>query len=454
MCIAIFKVSPYNYYLMKSYLTPKQIVRELDKYIVGQENAKKAVAIALRNRWRRQKVEGDIKEEIFPFNILMIGPTGVGKTEISRRLAQLTGAPFLKVEATKFTEVGYVGRDVESMIRDLVEISVNMVREEKTKEVEQKAEERAEERILDALVPSFGVPADHLAETREKFRRMLKDGALEEREIEIEVEKKFLPFVEVVSSQGVEAMNLDVPPELEDIFPRKKQKKRMKIKDARKHFFQEEAKKLINMDEVTHEALKRAQENGIIFVDEIDKIAGGGEIHGPDVSREGVQRDLLPVVEGTTVVTKYGIVRTDHILFIAAGAFSRSKPSDLIPELQGRFPIRVELDPLTSHDFKRILVEPENSLVKQFEALFKAEGFELKFQDSALELIAHYAHLANQKTEDIGARRLHTIMNLLLEEPLFELPDIAENPFVITRGFVEEKLSKVIEDVDLARYIL
>lgn len=439
---------------MKSYLTPKQIVRELDKYIVGQENAKKAVAIALRNRWRRQKVEGDIKEEIFPFNILMIGPTGVGKTEISRRLAQLTGAPFLKVEATKFTEVGYVGRDVESMIRDLVEISVNMVREEKTKEVEQKAEERAEERILDALVPSFGVPADHLAETREKFRRMLKDGALEEREIEIEVEKKFLPFVEVVSSQGVEAMNLDVPPELEDIFPRKKQKKRMKIKDARKHFFQEEAKKLINMDEVTHEALKRAQENGIIFVDEIDKIAGGGEIHGPDVSREGVQRDLLPVVEGTTVVTKYGIVRTDHILFIAAGAFSRSKPSDLIPELQGRFPIRVELDPLTSHDFKRILVEPENSLVKQFEALFKAEGFELKFQDSALELIAHYAHLANQKTEDIGARRLHTIMNLLLEEPLFELPDIAENPFVITRGFVEEKLSKVIEDVDLARYIL
>jgi ATP-dependent HslUV protease ATP-binding subunit HslU len=439
---------------MKNYLTPKQIVRELDKYIVGQDKAKKAVAVALRNRWRRQEVTGDIKEEIFPFNILMIGPTGVGKTEISRRLAQLTGAPFLKVEATKFTEVGYVGRDVESMIRDLVEISVNMVREEKTREVEEKAKDRAEERILDALVPSFGVPTDHLAETREKFRKMLKDGALEEREIEIEVEKKFLPFVEVVSSQGVEAMNLDVPPELEDIFPKKKQKKRMKIKDARKHFFQEEARKLINMDEVTREALKRAQENGIIFIDEIDKIAGGKEVYGPDVSREGVQRDLLPVVEGTTVVTKYGIVRTDHILFIAAGAFSRSKPSDLIPELQGRFPIRVELDPLTSHDFKRILVEPENSLVRQFKALFEAEGCGLEFEDSALELIAHYAHLANQKTEDIGARRLHTIMNLLLEEPLFELPDITENPLVITKGFVEEKLSKVIEDVDLARYIL
>ncbi len=439
---------------MKSYLTPKQIVRELDKYIVGQDKAKRAVAIALRNRWRRQEVKGDIKEEIFPFNILMIGPTGVGKTEISRRLAQLTGAPFLKVEATKFTEVGYVGRDVESMIRDLIEISVSMVREEKTKEVEEKAKEGAEERILDVLVPSFGVPADHLAETREKFRKMLKDGVLEEREIEIEVEKKFLPFVEVVSSQGVESMNLDVPPELEDIFPKKKQKKRMKIKDARKHFFQEEARKLINMDEVTQEALRKAQENGIIFVDEIDKIVGGGEIRGPDVSREGVQRDLLPVVEGTTVVTKYGIVRTDHILFIAAGAFSRSKPSDLIPELQGRFPIRVELDPLTSHDFKRILVEPENSLVRQFKALFKAEDFDLEFHDSALELIAHYAYLANQKTEDIGARRLHTVMNLLLEEPLFELPDIKENPFVITREFVEEKLSKVIEDVDLARYIL
>lgn len=439
---------------MKNYLTPREIVRELDKYIVGQEKAKKAVAVALRNRWRRQKVEGKIKEEIFPFNILMIGPTGVGKTEISRRLAQLTGAPFLKVEATKFTEIGYVGRDVESMIRDLVEISVNIVREEKTKEVEEKAKERAEERILDVLVPSFGIPGDHVAETREKFKRMLKDGVLEDREIEIEVEKKFLPFVEVVSSQGVEAMNLDIPPELEDIFPKKKQKKRMKIRDARKYFFQEEAKKLINMDEVIQEALKRAQENGIIFIDEIDKIVGRGEIYGPDVSREGVQRDLLPVVEGTTVVTKYGVVRTDHILFIAAGAFSRAKPSDLIPELQGRFPIRVELDPLTSHDFKRILIEPENSLVKQFQALFRAEGFELEFEEDALELIAHYAYLANQKTEDIGARRLHTIMNLLLEEPLFELPDLDRNPFIVTKEFVEEKLSRVIEDVDLSRYIL
>jgi len=439
---------------MKEYLTPKEIVRELDKYIVGQEKAKRVVAIALRNRWRRQKVEGKIKEEILPFNILMIGPTGVGKTEISRRLAQLTGAPFLKVEATKFTEVGYVGRDVESMIRDLVEISVNMVREERTKEVEEKAKEMADERILDVLVPSSGLPYNHFSETREKMRRMLKDGVLEEREIEIEVEKKFLPFVEVISQQGVEAMNLDIPPELEDIFPKKKQKKRMKIKDARKYFFQEEAKKLINMDEVIQEALRRAQENGIIFIDEIDKIASKGETFGPDVSREGVQRDLLPVVEGTTVVTKYGVVKTDHILFIAAGAFSRSKPSDLIPELQGRFPIRVELDPLTSHDFKRILVEPENSLVKQFQALFKSEGFELKFEEDALELIAHYAYLANQKTEDIGARRLHTIMNLLLEEPLFELPDLEDNPFVVTKEFVEQKLSKIVEDVELSRYIL
>ncbi len=439
---------------MKDYLTPKEIVRELDKYIVGQEKAKRVVAIALRNRWRRKKVEGKLKEEIFPSNILMIGPTGVGKTEISRRLAQLTKAPFLKVEATKFTEVGYVGRDVESMIRDLVEISINMVREERTKEVEEKAKEMADERILDVLVPSSHFPYNHLAETREKYKRMLKDGALEEREIEIEVEKKFLPFIEVVSSQGVEAMNLDIPPELEDIFPKKKQKKRMKIKDARKYFFQEEAKKLINMDEVIQEALRRAQEDGIIFIDEIDKIVSKGETFGPDVSREGVQRDLLPVVEGTTVVTKYGVVKTDHILFIAAGAFSRSRPSDLIPELQGRFPIRVELDPLTSSDFKRILVEPENSLVKQFQALFKSEGFELIFQDNALDLVAHYAYLANQKTEDIGARRLHTIMNLLLEEPLFELPDIEENPFIVTKEFVEEKLSKIVEDVELSRYIL
>ncbi|MEO0259509.1 MAG: ATP-dependent protease ATPase subunit HslU [candidate division WOR-3 bacterium] len=439
---------------MKDYLTPKEIVRELDKYIVGQEKAKRVVAIALRNRWRRKRVEGKLKEEIFPSNILMIGPTGVGKTEISRRLAQLTKAPFLKVEATKFTEVGYVGRDVESMIRDLVEISINMVREERTKEVEEKAKEMADERILDVLVPSSHFPYNHLAETREKYKRMLKDGALEEREIEIEVEKKFLPFIEVVSSQGVEAMNLDIPPELEDIFPKKKQKKRMKIKDARKYFFQEEAKKLINMDEVIQEALRRAQEDGIIFIDEIDKIVSKGETFGPDVSREGVQRDLLPVVEGTTVVTKYGVVKTDHILFIAAGAFSRSRPSDLIPELQGRFPIRVELDPLTSSDFKRILVEPENSLVKQFQALFKSEGFELIFQDNALDLVAHYAYLANQKTEDIGARRLHTIMNLLLEEPLFELPDIEENPFIVTKEFVEEKLSKIVEDVELSRYIL
>ncbi|MEO0231936.1 MAG: ATP-dependent protease ATPase subunit HslU [candidate division WOR-3 bacterium] len=439
---------------MKDYLTPKEIVRELDKYIVGQEKAKRVVAIALRNRWRRKNVEGKLKEEIFPSNILMIGPTGVGKTEISRRLAQLTKAPFLKVEATKFTEVGYVGRDVESMIRDLVEISINMVREERTKEVEEKAKEMADERILDVLVPSSHFPYNHLAETREKYKRMLKDGALEEREIEIEVEKKFLPFIEVVSSQGVEAMNLDIPPELEDIFPKKKQKKRMKIKDARKYFFQEEAKKLINMDEVIQEALRRAQEDGIIFIDEIDKIVSKGETFGPDVSREGVQRDLLPVVEGTTVVTKYGVVKTDHILFIAAGAFSRSRPSDLIPELQGRFPIRVELDPLTSSDFKRILVEPENSLVKQFQALFKSEGFELIFQDNALDLVAHYAYLANQKTEDIGARRLHTIMNLLLEEPLFELPDIEENPFIVTKEFVEEKLSKIVEDVELSRYIL
>jgi ATP-dependent HslUV protease ATP-binding subunit HslU len=439
---------------MKEYLTPKEIVRELDKYIVGQEKAKRVVAIALRNRWRRQIVEGKIIEEILPVHILMLGPTGVGKTEISRRLAQLTGAPFLKVEATKFTEVGYVGRDVESMVRDLVEIAVNMVREERTKEVEEKAKEMANERILDVLVPSSGLPFDHFSETREKMRKMLKDGVLEEREIEIEVEKKFLPFVEVISQQGVEAMNLDIPPELEDIFPKKKQKKRMKIKDARKYFFQEEAKKLINMDEVIQEALRRAQENGIIFIDEIDKIVSKGETFGPDVSREGVQRDLLPVVEGTTVVTKYGVVKTDHILFIAAGAFSRAKPSDLIPELQGRFPIRVELDPLTSHDFKRILVEPENSLVKQFQALFRAEGFELKFEEDALELIAHYAYLANQKTEDIGARRLHTIMNLLLEEPLFELPDLEDNPFLVTKEFVEEKLSKIVEDVELSRYIL
>jgi ATP-dependent HslUV protease ATP-binding subunit HslU len=437
------------------FLTPEEIVRELDKYIVGQERAKRAVAIALRNRWRRLRVPEKLRDEITPNNILMIGPTGVGKTEIARRLAALARAPFVKVEATRFTEVGYVGRDVESMIRDLVEISVNMVKSEKTVLVKEKAEKLAEEKLVDLLFPPIpGRSESELAESREKIRRMLKEGKFDERIVEIEVEQKLTPFVEVLSSQGVEELNLSLPEGMEGLFPTFKRRRKVPVKEARRILTQQEAQKLIDMDEVIHEALKRAESSGIIFLDEIDKIVGGGQTSSPDVSREGVQRDLLPIVEGANVMTKYGMVRTDHILFIGAGAFHKAKPSDLIPELQGRFPIRVELDVLTKEDFKRILVEPENALVKQYIELLKTEGVTIHFTDDAIEAIAHYAALVNEKTENIGARRLHTVMSLVLEDLLFELPKPGVEEITIDSSYIEKRLAGIIEDEDLSRYIL
>ncbi len=426
--------------------TPFEIVEELNKYIIGQEEAKKAVAIALRNRWRRMKVKGKIKEEIHPFNILMIGPTGVGKTEIARRLAQLTGSPFLKVEATRYTEVGYVGRDVESMIRDLVEVAFNMLRQKKIKEVEQRAREIAEERILEILAPSPLSP-------KETIREGLKKGLYNDREIDVEIKQSPVSVIPM-APMGQDAIAQSLQEMMEDMFPKRTVMKRMKVKDALEYYTQEAANKLINIDEVKQEALKLAQEKGIIFIDEIDKIAGKGEEHGPAVSREGVQRDLLPIVEGTSVWTKYGVVRTDNILFIGAGAFSKTSPQDLIPELQGRFPIRVELHSLGEKEFEKILVEPENSLIKQFKALFESEGYTLEFEEEAIKKIAHYAHVANQKMEDIGARRLQTVMHIVLEDALFRMPYLDKNPYVITADYVEEKLSKTLEQEDLSRYIL
>jgi ATP-dependent HslUV protease ATP-binding subunit HslU len=480
-------------------LTPRQIVAELDKYIVGQDAAKKAVAIALRNRWRRQRVPDDLREEIVPANIVMIGPTGVGKTEVARRLARLAGAPFVKVEASKFTEVGYVGRDVESMIRDLVDMAVNMVRMDREDEVQEIAEARVEERLLDLLIPPVpeeGKPAasrerrfgafvvsgagdvadqrapgddgesseeseeerrvrERRERTREKFRGLLRDSKLEEREVEVEVQQTLPLENMMVPMGGMEGMDFNFTDMLQDLLPKKTKRRTVTVAEARRILTNEELDKLVNMDEVVAEALERAEDTGIVFLDEIDKIAGErGPGSGPDVSREGVQRDLLPIVEGSTVQTKYGMVRTDHMLFIAAGAFHVSKPADMIPELQGRFPIRVELSTLTEADFVRILREPKNALLTQYQALVQADGAELIFSDDAVEAIARIAAQVNDRMENIGARRLHTVLTTLLEDVLFELPDAVESPVRIDAERVESRLREVMEDEDLRRYIL
>ena len=446
-------------------LTPREIVRELDKYVIGQSGAKRAVAIALRNRIRRQKLTPELAEEVMPKNIIMMGPTGVGKTEIARRLAKLANSPFLKVEASKFTEVGYVGRDVESMIRDLVEISIDMVRTEKLEEVAEKAEQNAEERILDLLLPplspapivgddSSKSAAENWNRTREKLRNQLRDGKLDERTVELEVKERSFPAFEIISSSGVEEMDINIKDILPGFLGQKTKKRKMKVEEAMDYLVQEEEGKLVDMDQVTRLAVERVENNGIIFLDEIDKIAGRESGHGPDVSREGVQRDILPIVEGTTVNTRYGFVRTDHILFIAAGAFHVSKPSDLIPELQGRFPIRVELDSLTIADFVRILTEPQNALIKQYVALMETEGVKLTFQDDAVQEIAKFAAMVNDGTENIGARRLHTIMEKLLDEISFEGPDMKKKNIRIDALYVQKMLADIVKDQDLSRYIL
>jgi ATP-dependent HslUV protease ATP-binding subunit HslU len=450
-------------------LTPREIVVELDKYIVGQAKAKRAVAIALRNRVRRQKLTPEMAEEVLPKNILMIGPTGVGKTEIARRLARLAGCPFVKVEASKYTEVGYVGRDVESMVRDLVETSIDMVREEKLDEVAERAEQSAEERVLDLLLPPFVPPADQVSggppqaesvtreqadRTRDKLRAQLRDGKLDTRMVEVEVRERSMPAFEIVSQQGVEEMDVNVKDMLSGFFGQQKKKRKMTVAEAFDYLIQEEESKLIDMDQVTRVAVERAEQMGIIFIDEIDKIAGRESGHGPDVSREGVQRDILPIVEGTTVNTRYGMVRTDHILFIAAGAFHVSKPSDLIPELQGRFPIRVELQSLTMEDFVRILTEPKSSLVKQYTALLETEGVKLEFTPEALQEIAHFAFRVNESTENIGARRLHTIMERVLDALSFDAPERKGEHVTIDADYVRKMLSDIVKDQDLSRYIL
>jgi len=436
-------------------LTPREIVAELDRYIVGQQRAKKAVAIALRNRWRRRQLKGPLKDEVYPKNILMIGPTGVGKTEIARRLAKLANAPFLKVEATKFTEVGYVGRDVESMIRDLTYVAVQMVREEEEKKVLEKAKAHAEERLLEYLLPQSSHHVSYDPLTKEKFLKMLRDGALDEREIEIEVQfREKQPTIEILAATGLEEIEMQLREMLSTFMPFKGKKRRVKVKEALEILTKEEADKLIDMDKVIKEAIHRTENQGIIFIDEIDKIASRGETHGPDVSREGVQRDLLPIVEGTTVNTRYGMVRTDYILFIASGAFHFAKPSDLIPELQGRFPIRVELDPLTKDDFVRILTEPENAILKQYQALLATEGVELEFSREAIEEMAKIAYEINQKMENIGARRLYTVVEKVLEDISFEAPDIAPTRIVVTPEYVREKLGDIIASEELMKFIL
>jgi len=442
-------------------LTPREIVVELDKHVVGQQEAKRAVAVALRNRMRRQKLSPELAEEVIPKNIIMIGPTGVGKTEIARRLARLANSPFLKVEASKFTEVGYVGRDVESMIRDLVEIAIDMIREEKLDEVADKAELNAEERLLDLLLPTSGAhgftpqDGDSGSRTREKLRQQLREGKLDDRIVELEVREKSFPAFEIISNQGVEEMDINVKDMLPNIFGQRTKKRKLKVSEALEYLIQEEEQRLIDMDQVQRIAIERVEQSGIVFLDEIDKIAGReGGGHGPDVSREGVQRDILPIVEGTTVNTRYGMVRTDHILFIAAGAFHVSKPSDLIPELQGRFPIRVELKSLTMDDFIRILTEPKSSLVKQYTALLETEGVKLEFTRDALEEVARFAFRVNEGTENIGARRLHTIMERVLDDISFNAPDLEKKDLVIDGEYVRKALTDIVKDQDLSRYIL
>jgi len=447
-------------------MTPREIVVELDKYIVGQAAAKRAVAVALRNRVRRQKLPPEIAEDVLPKNILMIGPTGVGKTEIARRLARLAGCPFVKVEASKYTEVGYVGRDVESMVRDLVETSIDMVREEKLDEVADRAEEAAEERVLDLLLPpppppTPGTPESELAaqreqnkRTREKLRAQLREGKLDQRIVDLEVRERAMPSFEIISNQGIEEMDVNLKDMLSGFFGQQKKKRKMSVADAFEYLIQEEENKLLDMEQVTRIAVERAEQMGIIFVDEIDKVAGRESGHGPDVSREGVQRDILPIIEGTTVNTRYGMIRTDHILFIAAGAFHVTKPSDLIPELQGRLPIRVEMQSLKEEDFVRILTEPKNALIKQYIALLDTEGVKLQFTEDAVQTIAKFATSVNEQTENIGARRLHTILEKVLDELSFEAPDLKKKTVRVDSAYVNKQLADIVKNQDLSRYIL